>query len=330
MEASTDVASLGASGVEPPSGKRRGRYVREKSPVGMFQPTGRQWRLLRWIAAYRILSVPQLALLAGRVPHTVLQQLRGLFDAGLIEVVPANRSALSGPEEPDDASLLFGSAPNIYVPTRRGLTLLLDRGLIREEEAQRPGYTFGPRSSLALPHTLFIRDVRIWLERTKANYGGEHEVLRWHDGGDAKLDLKRTETPLLVVPDAWFIYQLRGGESPRVLVGLVECDRGTERGLLRWHEKLTSYRLLLNGPRLKEITKYGKARVLVLTLDSGRRDQLVTVIEEFDQTRNLSGSLAQRFWLADKTALVKEGFTSVCWRNPGTASLQSFLAPELL
>lgn len=319
MEASEVVA------VESKRTKRRGRYVREKGTSGMLQPTGRQWRLLRWLAAYRILSVPQIALLAGRRPHTVLQQLRGLFDAGLIEVVPANRSTLSRSEEPDDASLLFGSAPNIYVPTRRGLMMLLERGLIREEEAQRRGYTFGPRSSIALPHTLFIRDVRIWLERTKTSYGGNHQIVRWHDGGDAKLDLRRTEAPLRVEPDAWFIYRLQVGESPRILVGFVECDRGTERGSQRWHEKLRSYRLLLNGPRLKEITGYERARVLVLTLDSGRRDQLQAVIEEFDQANNLDGSLAERFWLADKTALTQVGFTSACWGNPGTPSLRSFL-----
>jgi DNA-binding CsgD family transcriptional regulator len=312
-----------AASTEP---KRKGRYQRTLHS-DLSQPTPRQWRLLRWLSRHRILSLPQIALLSGRTPHTVRQQLRGLFDAGLIEVLPVNRSALAGPEAPDDASLLYGSAPNVYVPTRRGLTLLFERGLIDEEERQRSIPAFGPRSTLALAHTLFVRDACIWLERCQGTHGGEHRLLSWKDGGDAALRLTPEK---LLIPDAWFIYQVRAGASPTMLVGLVECDRGTERGQVRWEEKLVGYLRLFRGDALRRTTGYERARVLVLTLTIERRERLSELIARFDREHGLSGELSRRFWLVEQAALQTPSLGEALWQRPGVSEKAPLVSRELL
>ena len=95
-------------------------------------------------------------------------------------------------------------------------------------------------------------------------------------------------------PDAWFVYRL--GE--RVLVGLLEYDRGTERGDGRWRDKLIAYDALFAGPRLRETTGYVNARVLVVCPAERRRDRLADLIGS-----HAPEGLAARFWLAAQTVL---------------------------
>ena len=64
-----------------------------------------------------------------------------------------------------------------------------------------------------------------------------------------------------------------------MLVGLVEVDRGTERGDRRWQEKLEAYAALFAGGSLQAATGYRNARILVVTSDARRRDQLAAFIQ---------------------------------------------------
>ena len=299
--------------------RRRFRYVRDPRSAVL---TPASLRLLEYVAAYQLVSLPQLVRLDVLSSKGTQRAMRTLFDAGLVEIVAAPRAALAEPGDTNDASLLFGSVPNIYSPTRAGTRLLDAHGLTVAQEAP-PGY--GPKNSLLLRHELGVRDVRIFLELAARQHPGQ-AVKTWHDGAEAVIDLGRTQLPRTVRPDAWFVHRL-GEQDGRetVLVGLLEFDRATERGERRWSEKLIAYRSLFFGPRLQDVTGYVKARVLVVCPDHRRRGQLADLIAE-----KAEPLLAQRFWLAARAGLDAPDLTLPVWQRPGRQALLPLVPSALL
>ena len=277
--------------------------------------------MLRYLAELRFLSLPQLARLCCPAERRDLSEkaarrhLRALFDAGLVDVLPVSRAALAPPDAKNDAALLHGSAPNVYVPTKEGIRLLCRAGNVGEEQAVRPAPSYGPRNTLFLAHELAVRDVRVWLEEICRRSG--HELESWRDGKAALIDLGRIGTSQVVRPDAWFALRLSISEKRTVLVGLVEVDRGTERGDRRWKEKLDAYGLLYSGTTLREVTGYVNARVLVVTPCVHRRDRLAAFIGQE------GCALAPRIWLAERSVLSRTDLGEQSWRRGD----DSFLHP---
>ena len=303
--------------------QRRQRYAR--APSRLSSLSAAKMQLLRYLAECRFLSLPQLSLLARPLEEPSIaaeksarRHLRSLFDAGLVDVFPVSRVALAPADAPNDPSLLYGSGPNVYAPTARGLDALLRAGMIEAEETKRTYPAYGPKNTLFLAHELQVRDVRVWLERSAAAENSQ-EVRRWADGNEAALDLKRTAPPFQAKPDAWFVHRVRQDAEGReaVLVGLVEVDRGTERGKSRWAEKLRAYGELFLGDLLRPVTGYRNARVLVLTPNAARRDALAQLIASEIGT----AGLAEKFWLAEIAALQKPGLTAPAWRRVGSQEL---------
>ena len=274
------------------------------------------------MASYRLVSLPQLVRLEVLSPKGTQRAMRALFDAGLVDVVAAPRAALAEPGDANDASLLFGSAPNIYVPARAGIRLLDAHGLA---DALEPPTSYGPKNALFLRHESGVRDVRIWLELAARRHPGQ-AVKEWHDGPEAIIDLGQTQQPKTVRPDAWFIYRLgeQGGREA-VLAGLAEVDRATERGGRRWSEKLAAYSVLFAGPRLRETTGYVKARVLVVCSTEARRAGLADLI-----ARTAEPSVAERFWLAERSALGQPDLSLGTWYRPGNSAPCSLVPAALL
>jgi len=273
-------------------------------------------QLLRYLAELGLASLPQLARLACPSHKSARRHLRSLFDAGLVEVVPASRILLAGPEMPNDASLLFGSAPNLYTLTRAGVRLLVDLGV----EVPSPTHRYGPKNSLFLGHELAVRDVRVWLEVTAREYRG-HRLETWKDGPNASLDPDRSEVHRLAEPDAWFAYRF----DRKVLVGLLEYDRGTERGTVRWKAKVAGYQALFAGTRLTAVTTYQNARVIVITPNTRRRDALANFLATDAPTE-----LASRFWLASRSVLDQPDLMQPVWRHSGSGLLRPLVPKELL
>jgi len=261
--------------------------------------------------------------------------LRVLFDAGLVDVLPVSRAALAGSREPDapnDATLLYGSAPNVYAPTRAGLRLLYEAGRIGWETRDRPLPAYGPRNGLFLAHELIVRDVRVWLERGCRRAEAGAAVIVWRDGTEAAIALGDTAGRLC--PDAWVALRLDGQGA--ALLCLVEVDRGTERGTRRWDEKLAAYGALFDGDRaaLRAATGYDKARVLVVTPGVVRRDALAAQIKERSRAvYERLPWLAGRFWLAEESVLRAEGAVTLSaplWRQPGGPALVPAVPPAPL
>lgn len=329
---------------------RRSRYARATSVTAVSKEasntpplalTPTKLRLLGFLAECRLLSLPQLARLACPSQKSARRHLRDLFDAGLVDVIATSRvalAALAEPDTPNDETLLYGSAPNLYVPTRAGLNLLFAAGLIDKAVRDRPPPSYGPRNSLFLAHELAIRDVRVWLEQAAYVHGEPHRVECWEDGTEAVMDVsdmsgeqsaKRYRQ--VVRPDAWFVYRLRPAPKPLVLVGLVEADQGTERGLVRWSEKLVAYDALFASGRLHEITGYNQARVLVVTPTAPRRDGLAALIGAQTQEQSLDPALAGRFFIAERGPLMAQpDLCAPVWRRPGNVSLVPLVPADLL
>ena len=310
------AASSDGKGGEMP--ERRHRY-RRSDGAGLISLTPIKRELLRYLAECRILSLPQLASFVQLSEKGARRQMRQLFDAGLVDVVPVSRAALAPDGALNDETLLHGSAPNLYVPTVAALKVLVEAGTLGRHYLKRAIPAYGPKNGLFLRHELLVRDVRVWLELLAR--GGHGRTIRWEDGADAALDLQEEKLAKVVRPDAWFAFEITMSERPATLVGLVEVDRGTERGKSRWSEKLLSYHALFASQRLPELTGYVNARVLVLCPDAARRDLLVSLIEE------LAGSngLASRFWLAAMATLSEASLADSVWRVPGRTGLVPLL-----
>ena len=294
------------------SGERKRRYTRQKE-AGKMTLTPAKVALLRYIALYSVVSLPQLARLAEISPKSARRHLRELFDSGLTDVIAVARIALAAPSDTTDPSLLYGSAPNLYRTTKAGLRLLMQHDFLETEV--KPAADYGPTNSYFLAHTLAIRDVRIWLELSARRITGQ-ELLAWREGSEAYLPLEGGAKPRCVRPDSWFVY----GVGERKLVGLVEIDRGTERGMRQWGRKIEDYRTLFETNALKNGTGYANARLLVFTNTERRRNSLTHLLEE-----NASASLTTRSWLTVQSTTERVGLSELVWRRPAITGLHPLL-----
>ncbi len=276
--------------------------------------------MLLFLAEMRFLSLPQIARVCCPAERQDLseknarRQMRALFDAGMVDVLPVSRAALAPSEAPNDASLLYGSAPNVYTLAAAGLDALHKAGLREKEAKGRSKPTYGPKNSLFLAHELAVRDVRVWVEEIARGDGYDLEA--WHDGEEAIIDLARTQAPYQVRPDAWFILRL----PKAVLVSLVEVDRGTERGDRHWREKLTAYEALFASGRLPDVTGYVNARVLVITPSARRRDQLAEIVKAFN------GVCASKVWVAQGDVLHEPSLYPPQWRQQADHPLKPLVS----
>lgn len=281
---------------------RRRRYERQAAPVPMaalLTPT--KVAMLTFIASCRILSLPQLAALTGISLKSARGNVRKLFDGDLVDVVPVGRAALAPANLPNDASLLHGSAPNLYVLTKEGHRALVEAGILAQQDFKKSGASYGPRNALFLAHEVAVNDVRVWLERAVQN-GEALTVERWQGGNDATIPLgnalpERRE----IKPDALFVLNLGADTSGEdgILVSFVETDRGTERGNSRWGEKVAAYAALFLSGQLSEIIGYESARVLIVTPNRAR----TLYLQQFLQKAMEGHKLITSFWLSEQESL---------------------------
>lgn len=298
----------------PEAGARKRRYAREpvSGPVALAGPKA---ELLGYVAGFAPVSLPQLALLVGLSPKATRRHLRVLFDAGVVELLPAPREQLATPA---GRAAHGGSAPNLYGPTPAGLRALRDAGLAEGTGSVRCRHE--PRGGYFLAHTLAVTDVRVWLVRC-ARRRPEHALERWCSGEEASVALPLGAPARALRPDAWFAYRL----GPTVLAAAVEVDRGTERGDRRWAEKAAAYGALFELGLQHQGTGYRNARVLVTAPDHRRRDGLTERIY-----RLAPPGLAERFWVTAHGTLGSADLEAVAWARPGVEGLHSLVPTGLL
>ncbi|MEP6754819.1 MAG: replication-relaxation family protein [Chthonomonadales bacterium] len=271
--------------------------------------------ILGHIARLDILTVNQLSLLVSRSEQSVRRDLRRLFDGGMVRITLIPRALLetSGVDPIRDS---FGSAPNCYSVSTKGIRLLDSLGM---ECPDTPPPPLGPANWLFVRHELAVRDVVIHFLRSAAAYPS-HEVEQLHLGPDAIMDLARHAVPKTARPDAWLLYRF----GSRVLVALLEYDTGSEKGAKRWTEKLTAFRHLLSSSRLHAITGHSFGRVVVVCRTAARRDNLAELIAQ-----HAEASLAERFWVAAKSDMLEPDLSLPIWRNSKSKNLVPLIPEDL-
>lgn len=288
----------------------------EKQRRRRLKPSGRprtgmtpiKVRILRYVAECGFLTTSQAALIMGMTTEAVYAHLSTLFDLYLLDrfVVPYASVAPPGENGPNIA---YGASENIHRASRSGLRYLLQAGLIDENLAARTLPDYGPKNALFLAHELLVRDVRVWLEVCSRANGGHVE--QWADGTGAHLPPAR--------PDAWFVYGLT---NERALVGLVEADRGTERGR-QWEWKARDYEEMLAGPALSQATGGNtKARLVIVTQSEGRRERIAELLSET--------SIAAISFVATQDDLQAGGLERPIWNTPPEPYLVPLVPPHLL
>jgi hypothetical protein len=282
--------------------------------------TAQDIRILRWIGECGLLTVPQVAGLTGSSDQAVRKHLRKVFDMGLADRIGIDRSVLTPIDHPNTPDLLGGRAPTIYRLTRDGGDVI---GM--KLPAQLPSY--GPRNSPKLAHEIEIRDVRVWLERQGREYGHEGCTM-WRTDRAGWLGTAH--------PDALFTYRF----PKATLVGLVETDRGTERGTEWWDRKLDYYAAMYRTDAILEATGQKSGRMLVVAPNARRRDAIAAMLAARLHTTRIVDSqlneLRNRFWITEKSTLEKVDQTgkldiaAEVWRVPEHDGLMPLVTPDLL
>lgn len=333
MAVSRDSKDSALTNLDVPTPPRRSRYTRAAGEA-LPSLTPQKIAILRFLSECRLLSLPQLARLCCPSEQSARRHLRELFDAGLVDIIAVSRASLSPSEAANDARLLHGSAPNIYIPTKSGLEVLVRAGLLDRDALPRSTSALGPKNALFLAHELAVRDVRVWLGADTLVHS-LRRVLQWRVGSEAHF----SHTSGATRPDAWFTYQLgwhhavieHPKQVPLVLVGLCEIDRGTERGSTRWAEKIADYNALFQEEEaLQTATGYRNARVLVFVPTARRRDSLANLIASQVRAQRFSSRLLDRFWLAEHSILMGGDLSTAIWRHAEDTTLRPLLSSALL
>jgi DNA-binding transcriptional ArsR family regulator len=295
---------------------RRKRYERYPEHGKRVSLTAGKVQALQYIAEMRVLSISQIARLIDYPEKTVRRYMRDLFDAGLVEVIAVSRLALAGIETANDLTLIYGSAPNLYIVTKTGKKLLFEAERISETVLGQSIPTYTPKNSFYLAHELAVKNIYVWLEETRRLLGSK--IHQWRESGEAHISLPNSQemqSVNRVKPDAWFTLGITDTSS---LTAFVEVDRGTERGLTRWEEKVRSYHALFaTQDYIKTITGQSRARILVTVPDENRRDRLA---EQIQQLGDKSG-IQEYFWLIVASELTAEALVKPVWRQTGQPDL---------
>ncbi len=258
-------------------------------------------RVLRYVAECGILVSQQVARITGTGSSGIGKHLRTLYDHGFVERVPVPMATLLPESARRDPALMFTLGQDAYKPTRAGLDWLVTYGLADESWRKRRIPDFSAGNTYFLAHEVLARDVRVWLELCASTHGGE--CLDWRYGPEAH----RSD----VRPDAAFRFALPSGDT---FTGLVEADRGTERGEKWWWAKVAAY---------SEMPDSGQVEyVVVVTLDEARRDRIAG---------HATGSgVARAFFCCVREDLYTGGMDLAVWRRPGLEGLHRLVPDKYL
>lgn len=241
------------------------RFVRSEMPPGPLRIQPRDVALLQDLASYRFLNTEQiLALHPGGMRNTQ-KRLRYLYHLGYLDRPPEQTTAklptyhiVYGLGE--KAAELIGGAEERAVKMR----------LAAKEVSPN------------IPHALMISQFRIVLSLALTRTG---KILRWSQGYELRDLLKiKGQSPSLV-PDAFFVLEAQEGQW----FFFLEADRSTMPAH-RVLEKMKTYWEWYRNKTYEKIFDMPYFRVLTITENKGRRDNLCRTAKEAD-TRKTGSNL---------------------------------------
>ncbi|MBC8453503.1 replication-relaxation family protein [PVC group bacterium] len=272
--------------------------------------------IVKHLAEYRILSVPQLAAVFRKGKQVMRRRCRELKLHG---VVKAN----------NEFGQSFGRPESLFGLTERGVDLLRDKGLIGKDV---PYENVGPVSNRLINHQLLLNWFRIHLHEIDKveprptlkfwSYSSPF-VPRKEDGSLITRDYspigRRTVEKVNFTPDA--VFTITNADRDITLLSFLEVDCGTEtlaspqRDMSDIRQKILNYQWYFDTLKYKRYEEIFKVpflhgfRVLFLTKTAGRLAALCKLTQEMAP----SGFI----WLTEQERLFTDGVFAKIWARGG-------------
>lgn len=273
---------------------RRKKFVRSdaRDPLKL-QP--RDIALLRDVAEYRFLNTEQLVSLHEGSDRGIGNRLSLLFQHGYLDRPKVQKAAN------------LATAHVVYSLDRKGAEVLAKDAQEREGILRRVREV--NHTSPLIAHALMISQFRVCLMLTLKNHS-DIKLIRWVQGNDLKVLLRRRGENPSLVPDAFFILETSEYNYPCFL----EADRGTMTQE-RFVSKLRMYWQHNREERFKPSLGITHFRVLTITPNDVRSDNLCRAAKDADDRKQGSGMYLFISETAYGTA-TPDGILRAVWKCP--------------
>jgi len=242
------------------------KFVRSESTLGHLRIQHRDIALLQNLASFRFLNSAQIMALHPGGKRNLQRRLHRLYHLGYVERPEAQRD------------IELSSNNLVYALGKKGAEVAFG-----EERAVKNWSRLNARiKSPNLAHALMISQFRIVLSLALPH---TIKISRWSQGYELRDLLKiKGQTPSLV-PDAFFVLEKADGQW----FFFLEADRSTMPSY-RVLEKLKNYWELYRNKTYEKTLNMPYFRVLTITENKGRRDNLCRAAKEAD-TRKTGSNL---------------------------------------
>ncbi len=251
--------------------------------------------LLRDVAEYRFLNTEQLVSLHEGSDRGIGNRLTLLFQHGYLDRPKVQKAAN------------LASAHVVYSLDRKGAEILAKDAQEREGILRRVREV--NHTSPLIAHALMISQFRVCLTLALKNRT-DVKLIRWTQGNDLKVLLRRRGENPTLVPDAFFILDTSEFKYPCFL----EADRGTMTQE-RFVSKLRMYWQHNREERFKQSLGITHFRVLTITPNEARAENLCYGAKEADDRKQGSGM----YLFASETAYgtaTPDAILQAVWKCP--------------
>ena len=251
--------------------------------------------LLRDVWEFRFLNTEQVLALYDGSRRNLRGRLNLLFQHGYLDRPVVQKTAR------------LASSHIVYSLGRKGAEALAANAEEREGILRRVR-----ESEKTLPliaHSIMISQFRVCLMLALKKQS-EIKLTRWVQGQDLKIAISRRGVNPPLVPDAFFVLETSGHRYPCFL----EADRATMTQE-RYVSKLQLYWRHNREARFKETLGVSNFRVLTITPNEGRAENLRRAAKEADDRRE--GSLMYLFLSETRyNTATPEALLTAAWRSP--------------
>ena len=247
---------------------RRKKFVRsdDRDPLKLMP---RDIALLRDVAEYRFLNTEQLVSLHEGSDRGIGNRLTLLFQHGFLDRPKVQKAAN------------LASSHIVYALDRKGADVLAKDAQERDGLLRRIREV--NHTSPLIAHALMISQFRVCLTLALTSRPSV-KLIRWTQGNDLKVLLRRRGENPALVPDAFFILETSEFKYPCFL----EADRGTMTQE-RFVSKLRMYWQHNREERFERSLGITHFRVLTITPTEARAENLCHAAKEADDRKQGSG-----------------------------------------
>ena len=270
---------------------------------GLLRIQPRDIALLRDVGDFRFLNTEQVLALHPGGKRNLTRRLAALFEQGYLD----------RPESQTSAGLR--SAHFVYSLGRKGAEVLFPNAEERDNTLRRVREI--QRSFPLVAHAIMISQFHVCL--TLALKNSDAKIVRWLQGNELKVALRRHGENPALVPDAFFTLKEKGD----VLHFFLEADRATMTQE-RFVNKLKVYWRFNREGRFNDTLGVPNFRTLTITPSEARSENLRHASKDADPRREGSAM----FLFAPETRYnvkAPEALLSAVWRTPKNDTPHSIL-----